>query len=348
VADRAAAYNPAERVSALAEHSRLLVLTRERSAAPFRQRIEPYLRGLEARGLGSEVVELARSAWERRRQLQAARDARGLVLHRKTLTAWDAAALGRAGPIVYDFDDAVMVQARRPDRPHPARERRFARTVRRAALVLAGNPTLAEHARSAGARRIEIVPTGLDAARYQPKADYATACPLRLVWIGSRSTLKQLEPFRPALEAVGRAMPEALLRVIADAPLEVDGLVVENLPWASETEARLLAESDVGIAPLPDTAFTRGKCGFKVLQYMAAGLPVVASPVGASADYVEDGRTGFWAETPEEWVEAVRCLASDARLREQLGRAGRARVQSEFDFTVLGPMVCDLIEQAMG
>ncbi len=347
MANRAGAYNPAERISALAENSRLLVLTRGRTGAPFRQRIEPYLEGLEARGIGSKVLELDRSAWGRRWQMRQVRKFDGLLLHRKTLTAWDSAALGRSRPIVYDFDDAVMVQARRPDRPHPARERRFARTVRRAALVLAGNPTLARWARAAGARRIEIVPTGLDTRRYEPKREDATACPLRLVWIGSRSTLKQLEPFRAVFEAVGRAMPDALLRIIADAPLQVDGLTVENMAWSSETEARLLAESDIGIAPLPDTLYTRGKCGFKVLQYMAAGLPVIASPVGASADYVQDGRTGFWAEQIEEWVEAVRRLAGDAPLRHAMGRAGRERVQSEFDFSVLGPTVCGLIEEAL-
>ncbi|MGB2782073.1 MAG: glycosyltransferase, partial [Phycisphaerae bacterium] len=83
-------------------------------------------------------------------------------------------------------------------------------------------------------------------------------------------------------------------------------------------------------------------------QYMAAGLPVIASPVGASADYVQDGRTGFWAERIEEWVEAVRSLAGDAPLRHAMGRAGRERASAEFDFSVLGPMVCDLIEETLG
>jgi glycosyltransferase involved in cell wall biosynthesis len=325
----------------------LAVLTRGRSGAPFRQRIAPYLAGLEARGIGTEVLELPRSPWERRRRLRSARGADGVLLHRKTLTAWDSAALGHRGPLIYDFDDAVMIQARRPDRLHAARLRRFARTMRRATLVVAGNPTLADAARSAGARRVEVVPTGLDTGRYEPKREYATGEPLRLVWIGSRSTLKQLATFRAALEAIGRAMPEALLRVIADAPLEVSGLTVENVAWASQTEAHLLAESDIGIAPLPDTLYARGKCGFKVLQYMAAGLPVVASPVGVNADYVEDGRTGFRAERVEEWVEAVRRLGADAALRERMGRAGRERVRREFDFAVLGPRVCDLIEEAL-
>jgi len=127
----------------------------------------------------------------------------------------------------------------------------------------------------------------------------------------------------------------------------VPDLRIENVPWRLEDEARLLAESDIGIAPLPDTPFTRGKCGFKVLQYMAAGLPVVTSPVGVNAEYVRHGETGFWARSAEEWVEAVRRLAGDAALRERLGRAGRSRIEQEFDFTALAPRVCDAVASAL-
>jgi glycosyltransferase involved in cell wall biosynthesis len=134
------------------------------------------------------------------------------------------------------------------------------------------------------------------------------------------------------------------LRIIADAELAVPGLTVENVAWSRESEARLLSDSDVGLAPLPDTPFTRGKCGFKILQYMAAALPVVASPVGVNADYVRDGASGFHARDVAEWVGAVRKLAADASLRERLGGTGRQRVESEFDTAVLGPKVAELID----
>jgi len=334
----------------VAEAKRLLILTRDRAGAPFRQRIEPYLAPMATRGIETEVVELPRGAWARRRQLRRAREFDGILLHRKTLTWWDAAALGWTrgrGPLIYDFDDAVMFQAWSPHRPHAGRLRRFERTVMRANLVLAGNPNLAEHARRTGARHVEVVPTGLDTGRYRPKRDYDSPGPVRLVWIGSRSTLKQLAAFRPALEQIGRAVPGVRLRVIADAELDIPGLAVENVPWRLETETDLLAESDIGIAPLPDTPYTRGKCGFKIVQYMAAGLPVVASPVGVNADYVRDGRTGFRAQSPDEWIERLQRLASDSRLREQMGRAGRRRAEAEFDFSVLAPRVCNLIEEVL-
>jgi glycosyltransferase involved in cell wall biosynthesis len=271
----------------------------------------------------------------------------GVLLHRKTLSWLDARWLGRARRLIYDFDDAVMFQARAPEQPHPGRQRRFARTVRLADLVIAGCPILAGHADLAGAWASEVVPTGLDARRFPPKEDYGKAGAARLAWIGSASTLKQLEPLRPALDAVGRALPGATLRVIADAELYLDGLHVENVPWNLEAEGRLLAECDIGIAPLPDTHYTRGKCGFKVIQYMAAGLPVVTSPVGVNADYVRPEETGLHAATAEEWVAAVRRLAADPALRERMGRAARERVMQEFDFAVLAPEVCDLIERTL-
>ncbi len=329
---------------------RLLILTRRPEGAPFRQRIAPYLDALRARGIEPAVEVLATAAWLRLRQLRRARTADGVLLHRKTLTWWEARALGPAasrGPLLYDVDDAVMVQARRPERVHRARSRRFGRTVSGAALVLAGNPILADRAREAGAARAEVVPTGLDAARYPPKESYGLRDGPRLVWIGSRSTVKQLARLRQALGAVGREVPGARLRVIADAPLALEDLRVENVPWSREAEGRLLAECDVGIAPLPDTAYTQGKCGFKVLQYMAAGLPAVASPVGVQADYVRPEESGLHASGKAEWVEAIRRLADDADLRRRLGQAGRARVEAEFDVRVLAPRVAGLLGEAL-
>jgi glycosyltransferase involved in cell wall biosynthesis len=331
----------------VAEAKRLLILTRDRAGAPFRQRVQAYLGPLAAHGIACEVEELAKLPWPRRMQLRRAGEFDGILLHRKTMTAWDARGLGAARRVIYDFDDAVMFQARSPHRPHAGRLRRFERTVTRADLVLAGNPNLAEHTRRIGARHVEVIPTGLDTGRYRPKRDYDSPGPVRLVWIGSRSTLKQLIAFRPALEQIGRAVAGIMLRVIADAKLDIPGLAVENVPWRLETETDLLAESDIGIAPLPDTPYTRGKCGFKIVHYMAARLPVVASPVGVNADYVRDGRIGFRAQSPDEWIERVQRLASDSRLREQMGRAGRRRAEAEFDFSVLAPRVCNLIEEVL-
>jgi len=332
----------------MAKPKRLLILTRDRTNAAFRQRVEPFLAPLAARGIETQVVEMAKSPWERSRQMRRAHDFDGVLLQRKTLALWDKWSLrGAVRRLIYDFDDAVMYQARTPEEPHPARLRRFCRTVQRAHLVIAGNGLLADRARKSGGRHVEVVPTGLDTSRFPPKKAYSAHNPLRLVWVGSASTLKQLAPFHDMFEALAQARTKVVLRIIADASLEVPGLAVENVPWMLQTESHLLAESDVGIAPLPDTPYTRGKCGFKVLQYMAAGLPVITSPVGVNAEYVTPEKTGLWARSPKEWVEAVERLAADTRLRERLGHKGRERAVKEFDFKALAPRVCELIEQAL-
>jgi len=333
----------------VAAGKRLLVLTRDRAGASFRHRIEPYLEPLAGQGIASEVMELARSPLVRRGQWRQAREFGGVLMHRKTLTTWDAWALESVGArrLIYDFDDAVMYQASAPAEPHPARLRRFQRTMARADLVMTGSPLLAEWAQREGARHVAVVPTGLDVRRFRPKTDYDSGGPLRLVWLGSGAAVKHLEEFRPMFEAVGRAVPGAVLRVIAEAKLSVAGLAVENLPWDPQTEARLLAESDIGLSPLPDTPYACGKGGFRVLQYMAAGLPVVASPVGTAADYVVRGVTGLHARTSREWVAAIKRLAGDAALRERLGRAGRMRICGEYDFSALIPKVTNLLGEVM-
>jgi len=326
---------------------RLLILTRRRSGAAFRQRIEPYIAPLAQRGIEADVVELAGGAWARARQMAAAKRYAGVLIQKKTLTAWDAAFLGGVAAVMYDFDDAITYKAGAagggPDR---TRLRRFRRTVRRAGRVIAGNAVLADHAAAAGAAAVEIIPTGLDVSRYAVNVRRQDTDVFRLVWIGSRSTLKQLAMLRSALEAIGRSVPNVVLRVIADAPLSVGGLAVENVPWARGTEAALLASADAGIAPMPDTPFTRGKCGFKVLQYMAAGLAVITSPVGVNAEYVEDARTGLWARTDADWVRAVKTLADDSALCRRMGAEGRRRVAA-LDFTALADRFCEAVEDAL-
>jgi len=175
--------------------------------------------------------------------------------------------------------------------------------------------------------------------------DYAAG--IRLVWIGSRSTLKQLRLFTDMLDEVAWQFPGITLRIIADDQLIPATLQVENLDWTRDGEAQMLADCDIGIAPLPDTPFARGKCAFKVLQYMASGLPVVTSPIGANAEYVIDQETGFHATDNYQWTDVIGQLAGDCELRARMGAAGRERACSEFDFSVLAPKVCDAIAAAL-
>jgi glycosyltransferase involved in cell wall biosynthesis len=153
---------------------------------------------------------------------------------------------------------------------------------------------------------------------------------VELVWVGSASTLRGLEAARPLLEEVGRRVPGLRLKLVCDSFLRLRHLAVVPCPWSQAAEAADIAAADVGISWLPDDLWSRGKCGLKVLQYMAAGLPVVANPVGVQADLVRSGETGLLARTPAEWADALGRLAADPELRRRLGAAGRRRVEADF------------------
>ncbi len=323
---------------------RLLILTRDTAGPTYRLRVAPFLPALARRGVEADVVELPDATLARLRVLRRARRYDAVVLHKKTLSVIQGVMFDRYCPrVIYDFDDAILYKARSPEQPDRGRWRRFRRTVRRADVVIAGNDLLARHARQAGAREVRVIPTCLDPSRYAPKVDYGLGSPTRMVWIGSSSTLEQVAGFADALNAMGRAIDGLTFRIIADDTLALKDLAVEAIPWSLEDEARLLAEADFAVAPLPDTPFTRGKCAFKVLQYLAAALPVITSPVGVNAQYVADGRTGLWARTPDEWASRAARLVADRALRERLGQAGRRFVEQRMDVRLWQDAYCQAV-----
>jgi glycosyltransferase involved in cell wall biosynthesis len=151
-----------------------------------------------------------------------------------------------------------------------------------------------------------------------------------LVWVGSQSTLRGLERFTRTLSAVGRTVPGTRLTLVCDRFLTIPGLPIDECTWREDTEAHDIAHADVGISWIPDDAWSRGKCGLKVLQYQAAGLPVIANPVGVHAEMVRNGETGFAATTTDEWVSAVARLVADPALRQRMGRVGRRQVEEKY------------------
>jgi glycosyltransferase involved in cell wall biosynthesis len=328
-----------------------------------RYRIQAFQPALEAAGWSLTVEGLGSGAWERMRQLRRAALFDAVVLQRKLLPSWQVGLLRRqARWLIFDFDDAVLYRDSYDPRGPLSRRRqeRFARTVRAADVVLAGNSFLAECARKAlrsrtrvraravssrpakiqdaalttdqfqdrqvqSGLKIRVVPTCVDPAKYEVEVR-AERSSFDLVWIGSSSTLQGLERERPLLERIASEVPGVRLRLICDRFAGFGPLTVVPIPWSEATEPRDLAEGDVGISMVPDDLWSRGKCGLKVLQYEAACLPVVASRVGVHPTMVRDGWNGFLAGTPAEWVACIRTLARDPGLRERLGRQARADV----------------------
>src|ERR1700692_4052200 len=268
--------------------------------------------------------------WERRDLL---RWADVVVLHQIKLSAIEArliAALSRRR--VFDVDDAIYVRKPRrlgdPVDDSIWRRRKFAATCRWVDVVAAGNDVLAAVATPA-AHEIVILPTSIDTSVYRATTASA-ADPPTIAWIGSPENLIYLEMIRPALARLAARHPTLKMRVICSAFPDWPEIRVERVPWSSQTEAAALAGAHIGVMPLTDDEWARGKCAFKLLQYMAASLPCVASPVGANTEAVVDGVNGFHARDTDEWERNLERLIDSADLRARFGASGHAHVQERY------------------
>lgn len=246
-------------------------------------------------------------------------------------------------PLIVNYDDAIFYRYSQ----HPSRWlRRFLgnkidAVMKSADLVIAGNFFLADYARKAGAGRVETVPSVVDLDRY-PASEHRDNGIFTIGWIGSPSTSKYLEGIAPALAKVCE-LGRGKVVLIGSGRIELAGVPVEITPWSEEREVEDLRSCDVGIMPLYDGSWERGKCGLKTIQYMACGLPVVVSPIGVNKDMVEDGVNGFLAKDNEEWVKALSALRDDKALRERMGRSGRKKAEEMYSLQSTAPLMAALI-----
>ena len=315
-----------------------LALVEARDHVCCRYRVAAFEPALRAAGIDLAIEPLASGLFGRITQFARAGDYDAVILQRKLLPGWQVGELRRrARRLIYDFDDAVLYRdSYDPRGPyHRRRRERFKRTVEAADEIMAGNDFLATCAVEAGANpdRVRVIPTCVetDTARPSPRWARPDARPgLDLIWIGSSSTMAGLDQQRPLWERVGREVPGARLKMVCDRFLRFDALEVVDLPWSRASADADVASGDVGVSWVPDDLWSRGKCGLKVLQYQAAGLPVVANPVGVHRHLIRPGVDGFLPATPDEWVAAIGTLARDLDLRRRLGRAARAAVEANF------------------
>jgi glycosyltransferase involved in cell wall biosynthesis len=315
-----------------------------------RYRLAAFRPFLAAHGHGFDIRALP-PKWWLRLMVYPELNGREVILQRKLLPTWEINLLRRqAARLVFDFDDAVFLRDSFAARgPHDTRrQRRFAVTLGACDAVVAGNAFLAEAVRRhSDGVRIHVIPTCVDPDSYVPATESPRRDGAELVWIGSSSTLQGLEKITPLLEELGQVLPGLRLRVICDRFPHLDHLRVVRCPWSAATEASDLAQADIGISWIPDDQWSRGKCGLKVLQYMAAGLPVVANPVGVHPEMIRHGETGFLAANRDQWLWAIRTLVADGELRRRMGSAGRRRVEAMYSIAaggqawldVLGPLV---------
>jgi glycosyltransferase involved in cell wall biosynthesis len=350
----------------------VLLLSRyERLGASSRVRSYQFLPALAADGIEVDVCPMLGDDYLRVRHsgsrpvgpvLRAyARRIRDAIAHRHEPVVWleyealpwlpyalERMLLAGGRPLVIDYDDAIFhrYDSHGNALVRAVLGRKIDRLMAAATVVIAGNAYLAARARAAGARRVEILPSVIDLARYRQKPPVPRRDDFTVGWVGSPSTTPYLRSLEPALAALADVPGLALVNV-GGTPWEPPGIAVENLRWAEDTEVRDMLRFDVGVMPLPDEPWERGKCGFKLIQYMGCALPVVASPVGANAEIVEHGRTGFHATTSREWSEALRALAADPALRARMGAAGFERVRAHYCLEVVAPRLVSIFRDVL-
>jgi glycosyltransferase involved in cell wall biosynthesis len=303
-------------------------------------------------GVGRKIRFVLKACARRFAALRRVRDFDAVYVFREAALlgppVFERWAHGAGVPVVFDFDDAVFVPYKSIYNglfsvlKFPGKTRTICRL---AAHVMAGNTYLADFARRHNPR-VTIVPTTIDTEKYTFEPVRPAPNPPVIGWSGSFSTVKHLDTLRDALQLLARR-ERFRLRVIGTPRYELEGVDVEALPWRSQSELADLRPIDIGVMPMPDDAWSRGKCGLKALQYMALGIPTVCSPVGVNAEIIRDGENGLLAMTTDQWVEQLSRLLRSGDLRRDLGRAGRETVEVGYSALSQAPRVCHILESVV-
>ena len=259
--------------------------------------------------------------------------------------------LSRFGkPYIVDYDDAIFHNYDLSKNPilNKVLGRKIDVVMRNSSCVVAGNAYLASRAQAAGARCVKIVPTVVDHARYIPRCDSIAGRPI-IGWIGSPTTEKYVVGIRETLVEVCKTHNASLLLVGAtqDVVDQFPGIEVEVVPWSENTESELIGRMDIGIMPLVDGPWEKGKCGYKLIQYMACAVPVIASPVGVNVEIVSSTHSGYLADTSAEWGSALDSLLASPERRKDMGGAGRIAVENQYCLEVQAPQLVRFFADAL-
>ncbi|MCK5311332.1 MAG: glycosyltransferase [Desulfobacteraceae bacterium] len=316
-------------------------------------RYEQYLHLFSDKSVDISAVQLKKNIFTRLKNLYKASLSDVIVVRRKLLQPWESIFLAlRPCKVIFDFDDAIMFKSSEPFHSL-ARKLKFMFVVRSSDVIIAGNSYLKElTAKYTAAEKVHVLPTPVDLSKYRQK-DYTLkssdkSSQVTLGWIGSRSTLKYLKKLIPVFNNLGKKYTNLQLKIVGNAFFDCENLKTKKKDWDYDDEVEDLLSFDIGLMPLDDTPWSRGKCSFKLIQYLAVGIPGVCSPVGMNADVIENGKNGFWATSLDEWEKQLSKLIEDSDLRKQMGLAAYEKAflyDQVYVFNQFYEIICKTLEK---
>lgn len=350
------------RVLLLSRYARLGASSRLRSfqylpyleQAGFAVTVAPLFDDDYVRGLSSGTISkfsILKAYWLRLRFIFKAKQFDLVWLEYEMLPwlpSWlELTLLTKSISLVVDYDDAIFhrYDQHRSKMVRKLLGHKIDAVMRRAAVVIVGNEYLCDRAKQAGAKRVVLLPTVVDATRYAV-VEKVNAQSVTIGWIGQPSTAKYLSQLVPELNGI---LAKHGARIVAIGPKaeQFQFLPVVVKPWTEDSEVAEIQQFDIGIMPLSESLWERGKCGYKLIQYMACGKPVVATPIGVNNIIVRHGENGFLANTFTEWCDALDKLCEDAVLRKRMGEEGRKIVEENYSLQVTVPRLNELLRIAV-
>jgi glycosyltransferase involved in cell wall biosynthesis len=312
-----------------------------------RYRVFQFVAPLSRHGLVCSVLEAPEGNNRKRlsylaRLFALALQSDVLFIQKRTFPSWVLRTLKRLNPqIIFDLDDAIYLQSWNT---HKVNE-----IIQLSNAVVAGNQVLADYALQYNPNT-HIIPTVIDAFYYQPSFNRHRSQDPRTVlgWIGIDPNRGDLDLLKPVFDWLAeQSIDSVVLRTVGKRPLEMNTkLEVEFIPWTLETSLSSLQTFDIGLMPLEDTPWNRGKCGLKLIEYQAVGTPAVASPVGVNTEIIKDGETGFLAKKETDWQAYLKRLIEDQQLRRRMGQVGRQHIAEHYSIEAVLPRLIEMLESS--